>query len=249
MHGKYLPFAHGGGRTAFGAQAPEYPGRRGFFRRLKASENGNINPNSAAVLSENGLSIDNFSSRELDPDMLGKAYAIICMTDSQRDILMDMRWNILRRAGFSDIENNVFSFSDIAAMKFPDLSGKDLDCYRLTYQKIVGGMSALIEKLFPELREGATETKVEEEKKETESKSGKNGAEKRKEKRTRKKTEKRKRESRGQNREKEFQKPREHRAWAAKLLRRRQRKHLRRKRLRSKRKNKCANRENFAVNT
>ncbi len=110
--------------------------------------------------------------------MLEKAYAIICMTDSQRDILMDMRWNILRRAGFSDIENNVFSFSDIAGYEIPDPFGKNLDCYRLTYQKIVGGMSALIEKLFPELREGATETKVEEEKKETESKSGKNGAEK-----------------------------------------------------------------------
>ena len=139
-----------------------------FSAGLKASENGNINPNSAAVLSENGLSIDNFSSRELDPDMLGKAYAIICMTDRQRDILMDMRWNILRRAGFSDI----------AGYEIPDPFGKNLDCYRLTYQKIVGGMSALIEKLFPELREGATETKVEEEKKETESKSGKNGAEK-----------------------------------------------------------------------
>ncbi len=149
-----------------------------FSAGLKASENGNINPNSAAVLSENGLSIDNFSSRELDPDMLGKAYAIICMTDSQRDILMDMRWNILRRAGFSDIENNVFSFSDVAGYEIPDPFGKDLDCYRLTYQKIVGGMSALIEKLFPELREDATEVKAEAEKKETEIKSGKSGAKK-----------------------------------------------------------------------
>lgn len=149
-----------------------------FSAGLKASENGNINPNSAAVLSENGLSIDNFSSRELDPDMLEKAYAIICMTDSQRDILMDMRWNVLRRAGFSDIENNVFSFSDVAGYEIPDPFGKNLDCYRLTYQKIVGGMSALIEKLFPELREDATEVKAEAEKKETEIKSGKSGAKK-----------------------------------------------------------------------
>lgn len=204
MHGKYLPFAHGGGRTAFGAQAPEYPGRRGFSAGLKASENGNINPNSAAVLSENGLSIDNFSSRELDPDMLGKAYAIICMTDRQRDILMDMRWNILRRAGFSDIENNVFSFSDIAGYEIPDPFGKNLDCYRLTYQKIVGGMSALIEKLFPELREGATETKVEEEKKETESKSGKNGAEKTERKRTGKRWRKESEKAAGKTEKKSF---------------------------------------------
>lgn len=155
-----------------------------FSAGLKASENGNINPYSAAVLSENGLSIDNFSSRELDSDMLEKAYAIICMTDSQRDILMDMRWNVLRRAGFSEIENNVFSFSDIAGYEIPDPFGKDLDCYRLTYQKIVGGMSALIEKLFPELREGATEAKAEEGKKVTESKRGKSGAKKTEEKKS-----------------------------------------------------------------
>ena len=156
----------------------------GFSPGLEGSENGNINPLSAGGLSENGLSIDNFSSRELDSDMLEKAYAIICMTDSQRDILMDMRWNVLRRAGFSEIENNVFSFSDIAGYEIPDPFGKDLDCYRLTYQKIVGGMSALIEKLFPELREGATEAKAEEEKKETESKSGKSGAKKTEEKKS-----------------------------------------------------------------
>ena len=155
-----------------------------FSAGLKASENGNINPYSAAVLSENGLSIDNFSSRELDSDMLEKAYAIICMTDSQRDILMDMRWNVLRKAGFSEIENNVFSFSDIAGYEIPDPFGKDLDCYRLTYQKIVGGMSALIEKLFPELREGATEAKAEEGKKVTESKRGKSGAKKTEEKKS-----------------------------------------------------------------
>lgn len=122
-----------------------------FSAGLEPSKNGNINPHSAAVLSENGLSIENFASRALDEEMLTNAYAVICMTDSQRDILMDMRWNLLRRTGLSEIENNVYSFSDIAGYEIPDPFGRDKECYRLTYTKIAGGMAAIIAKLFPEL--------------------------------------------------------------------------------------------------
>ncbi len=109
-----------------------------FSAGLEPSKNGNINPHSAAVLSENGLSIENFASRALDEEMLTNAYAVICMTDSQRDILMDMRWNLLRRTGLSEIENNVYSFSDIAGYEIPDPFGRDKECYRLTYTKIAG---------------------------------------------------------------------------------------------------------------
>lgn len=41
-----------------------------FSAGLEPSKNGNINPHSAAVLSENGLSIENFASRALDEEML-----------------------------------------------------------------------------------------------------------------------------------------------------------------------------------
>ena len=138
----------------------------GFSAGLEPSKNGNINPHSAAVLSENGLSIENFASRALDEEMLTNAYAVICMTDSQRDILMDMRWNLLRRTGLSEIENNVYSFSDIAGYEIPDPFGRDKECYRLTYTKIAGGMAAIIAKLFPELSAAESAQAAEKEKQE-----------------------------------------------------------------------------------
>ena len=137
-----------------------------FSAGLEHSKNGNINPHSAAVLSENGLSIENFASRALDEEMLTNAYAVICMTDSQRDILMDMRWNLLRRTGLSEIENNVYSFSDIAGYEIPDPFGRDKECYRLTYTKIAGGMAAIIAKLFPELSAAESAQAAEKEKQE-----------------------------------------------------------------------------------
>lgn len=137
-----------------------------FSAGLEPSKNGNINPHSAAVLSENGLSIENFASRALDEEMLTNAYAVICMTDSQRDILMDMRWNLLRRTGLSEIENNVYSFSDIAGYEIPDPFGRDKECYRLTYTKIAGGMAAIIAKLFPELSAEESAQAAEKEKQE-----------------------------------------------------------------------------------
>lgn len=117
---------------------------------IEATKKGNINPCSAAVLSENGLSLENFNSRLLEKEMLQTAYALICMTDSQRDLLMELRWKLLREAGFSEIENNVYSFSELAGYEIPDPFGRDIDCYRLTYRKLAEGMAAVIRKLFPE---------------------------------------------------------------------------------------------------
>lgn len=138
---------------------------RSEIRRLKISGasvcsagiragGGNINPNSSTVLSENGLVLENFISRRLDEKMLMEAYAVVCMTDAQRDLLMDLRWNLLRKSGAAEIENNVYAFSDFSGYEIPDPFGRDLDCYRLTYQKIEEGMSALIAKLFPEYLAG-----------------------------------------------------------------------------------------------
>ena len=120
---------------------------------IEAAKKGNINPCSASVLSENGLSLENFNSRLLEKEMLQTAYALICMTDSQRDLLMELRWKLLREAGFAEIENNVYSFSELAGYEIPDPFGRDIDCYRLTYRKLAEGMSFVIRKLFPETEE------------------------------------------------------------------------------------------------
>ena len=95
---------------------------------IEAAKKGNINPCSASVLSENGLSLENFNSRILEKEMLPTSYALICMTDSQRDLLMELRWKLLREAGFAEIENNVYSFSELAGYEIPDPFGREIDC-------------------------------------------------------------------------------------------------------------------------
>lgn len=117
---------------------------------IRATEGGYINPNSLAVLTENGLSVENFSPTPLDRQTLETAFAIVCMTDEQRDLLMEMRWTILRREGFSEIENNVYSFSELAGEEIPDPFGREIGVYRQTYRKIAAGIPALIGKLLSE---------------------------------------------------------------------------------------------------
>lgn len=115
---------------------------------IRASEGGFINEKSAAVLAENGLSIENFSPTPLNAEILEKAFAIISMTDEQRDLLMELRWTVLRKAGLEEIENNVYSFSETGGYEIPDPYGKDMEAYRTTYRLISEGMNALVEKLL-----------------------------------------------------------------------------------------------------
>ena len=72
------------------------------------------------------------------------------MTDVQRDLVMEMRWQALRQAGVENIENNVYSFSELAGYEILDPYGRDMDCYGYVYELLSGGMSALIEKILPE---------------------------------------------------------------------------------------------------
>ncbi|MBP3434241.1 MAG: hypothetical protein J6K50_03095, partial [Clostridia bacterium] len=48
-----------------------------------------------------------------------------------------------------EIENNVYSFSEIAGYEILDPYGKDIDCYRYVFELLSGGMSALTDKILP----------------------------------------------------------------------------------------------------
>ena len=69
------------------------------------------------------------------------------MTERHAEYLMDMRWNVLRKAGVKDIENNVYSFEQLAGYTVPDPYGREIDAYRYVYDLLEGGMYAIIEKL------------------------------------------------------------------------------------------------------
>ena len=135
----------------------------GFSAGIAARGNGeeNINLKSVSVLNENGLSVENFHARRLNRETLEGAFAIVCMTDEQRDFLMDLRWDTLRKEGKGgeEIENNVYSFSDLCGYQIPDPYGKDLDAYRETFRLISAAMPPLFSKFFPETEEKKEEQK------------------------------------------------------------------------------------------
>ncbi len=126
---------------------------------IAAKKGDTINPKSAQVLQENGIACESFSSTKLTNKTLVDAFAVVCMTERQREYLMDMRWNALKKAGMplDDVENNVYSFAEITGYEILDPYGKDIDCYRYVYGLLSAGMARLSEKL--RLTENAWETK------------------------------------------------------------------------------------------
>ncbi len=124
-----------------------------------AKKNDKMNEKSAEILMNKGFETVTFQAKKVSANMLKQSLAIVCMTDVQRDMLMEMRWQVLRAAGEEEIENNVYSFSELAGYQVIDPYGGDMECYRYVYELIDGGMSALIEKLLPnEIRKKLKET-------------------------------------------------------------------------------------------
>ena len=88
-----------------------------------------------------------FKSKKLNDKMLRDAYAIVCMTEKQRDYLMDARWNALKKQGEEAEENIVYSFAEITGNEIPDPYGRDVDAYRYVFGLMAKGMAPLIDKL------------------------------------------------------------------------------------------------------
>lgn len=114
---------------------------------IKAKRGDAINPKSAQVLAENGIASEGFTATKLTDKTLRDAFAIVCMTESQRDFLTDMRWNAFRKAGEEAQENNVRSFYEITGYEVLDPYGKDVDCYRYVYGLLAAGIDRLIDRL------------------------------------------------------------------------------------------------------
>ena len=120
---------------------------------ISAVKGEQMNSKSVQVLTENGIAVGKFLSAPITDKLLKDGFAFVCMTEKHSDFLMDMRWNVLRKSGADEVENNVYSFGELAGYNVPDPYGKDIDAYRYVYQLLEGGMYALIEKLH--LREYA----------------------------------------------------------------------------------------------
>ena len=116
-----------------------------------AARKGDVmNPKSVQVLSEHGLPSDGFTSKLIDKKSLREAFAIVCMTEQQKDILLEMRWQAFKKVGEvgdAEIENNIFTFAEFTGYSIIDPYGRDIDCYRYVYGLMAAGMPALIDGL------------------------------------------------------------------------------------------------------
>ena len=86
-----------------------------------------IHPNSAACLTCHGIDFSKFHPRQLNHKMIENAYAVICMTDAQKELLN----------GFS----NVYSIRDV---------GRGAEEYQKTYELLLVAVDKIIEKFFTE---------------------------------------------------------------------------------------------------
>ena len=114
---------------------------------LMAKKGDVMNPKSVQTLQENGIEVGKFTSTPVTDKLLDDGFVFICMTERHAEVLMDMRWEALRKSGERNIQNNVFSFQELAGYDVPDPYGMDIDAYRRVYQLLEGGMYAIIEKL------------------------------------------------------------------------------------------------------
>jgi protein-tyrosine phosphatase len=121
---------------------------------IKADVGGALNANSKQVLKEEGFEDFVFHPTQINEDLIHESIAIVCMTESQREWIMDFRWNVLRASGVKKIENNVYSFKELVGYEILDPFGKDITCYRYVFQLLLGGMPILKERILtPKIRE------------------------------------------------------------------------------------------------
>ena len=113
----------------------------------QASMSGRMHPFSLRTLEMNGLTIENFSPSPLTDEAILQSFAIICMTDEQRDVVAYMRWKLLKDSDCA--ENNVYAFSDFTGYQIPDPYGQGEEAYESTFAAITGGMDAIFSQLFP----------------------------------------------------------------------------------------------------
>ena len=129
----------------------------------EAATGGSMHLHSLRTLAAHGLSIENFSPTQLTLEMLKTAFAVICMTERQKEVVAYNHSRVCDSP--SETENTVFAYSDFCGYSIPDPYGCPIEAYERTYEALAGGMSAIMDKLFPQETEKTPE-KTEEKPKE-----------------------------------------------------------------------------------
>lgn len=107
---------------------------------IHAEVGSQISLNSAAALQEYGIRISKFKPTQLTQKIIEEAYLVICMTESQRQIL--------------DGCGNITSIAQLCGFNVFDPYGGDLERYRMTRDQLITACEIIIEKII--LKSGDT---------------------------------------------------------------------------------------------
>lgn len=119
---------------------------------IDAAAKGSMHLHSLRTLANHGLSVENFTPTALSEGLMREAAAIVCMTEQQKELAA---YHCSRLLGVEGVQK-VYAFSDFCGYSIPDPYGQPIEAYENTYQALEGGMSALIDALFPKNTEKPT---------------------------------------------------------------------------------------------
>ncbi len=107
---------------------------------IHAEVGGTISANSKTALEEVGIKADNFSPRQLTQKIINASTIVICMTQSQKQLLEDC--------------GNVFCIRDVCGYDVPDPYGRDLEAYRVTRDALSKACDNLIADYITQYKDG-----------------------------------------------------------------------------------------------
>ena len=99
-----------------------------------AEVGGTISPNSEKALEEIGVKTGKFAPRQLSQSIMDRSFAVICMTEKQKQILEGC--------------GKVYCIKDLCGFDVPDPYGGDMQIYRATRDFIAKACDCIIEKII-----------------------------------------------------------------------------------------------------
>lgn len=110
---------------------------------LSVAKGDGLNPYSAITLAQNGLSLENFQSTQLTDEILDNAYAVVCMTEKQRVALTNRQAYLYGERAC----DKIYSFYTLCGHEIPDPFGRELECYRVVFEKMSESMPKILKGL------------------------------------------------------------------------------------------------------
>ena len=97
---------------------------------LFAEVGGTLSAGSAEALAGIGLSLTNFLPRQLSQKLMDRSYAVICMTERQKQVI--------------EACGKIYSIKELCGFDVPDPYGQDQEAYDKCAQTLAKGIDLLI---------------------------------------------------------------------------------------------------------